>query len=78
MSDHQRERFRLLHCGFIFRATTLYPALTARQQLEIVLRWGEGVSARATRKGADVNLALLGLSRRSSYFIIGAARTSVD
>ena len=30
------------HTGFIFQGYNLFPALTARQQLEIVLKWGEG------------------------------------
>src|SRR3954470_12732850 len=38
------EVFRLSHTGFIFQGYNLFPALTARQQLELVLRWGEGVS----------------------------------
>lgn len=45
LSERQRERFRLQHCGFIFQGYNLFPALTARQQLEIVLRWGQGNSA---------------------------------
>src|SRR5436305_5746442 len=28
MSDKQRERFRLRHCGFIFQGYNLFPALT--------------------------------------------------
>jgi putative ABC transport system ATP-binding protein len=38
MSDKQRERFRLRHVGFVFQGYNLFPALTARQQLELVLR----------------------------------------
>lgn len=33
--------------------------------MEIVLRWGEGVSARAARKRADETLALLGLAGKA-------------
>jgi putative ABC transport system ATP-binding protein len=65
MTERQRERFRLRHCGFIFQGYNLFPALTARQQLEMVLRWGEGVPAREARKRADEILALLGLSKRA-------------
>src|SRR5436305_5814153 len=50
LSDREREHFRLLHCGFIFQGYNLFPALTARQQLEMVLRWGQGLSAREARK----------------------------
>jgi putative ABC transport system ATP-binding protein len=66
MSDRQREHFRLQHCGFIFQGYNLFPALTARQQLEMVLRWGEGVSAREARKRTESMLALLGLGNKTS------------
>jgi putative ABC transport system ATP-binding protein len=65
MSDKQRERFRLRHVGFVFQGYNLFPALTARQQLELVLRWGEGVSTREARKRADEALAALGLAGRA-------------
>jgi putative ABC transport system ATP-binding protein len=65
MSDRQRERFRLQHCGFIFQGYNLFPALTARQQLEMVLRWGEGASSREARRRADEMLTLLGLAKKS-------------
>jgi putative ABC transport system ATP-binding protein len=65
MSDRQRERFRLQHCGFIFQGYNLFPALTARQQLEMVLRWGEGASAREARLRADEMLSLLGLAKKA-------------
>ncbi len=65
MSDSQRERFRLRHCGFIFQGYNLFAALTARQQLEMVLRWGEGTSSREARRRADEMLTLLGLARRA-------------
>jgi putative ABC transport system ATP-binding protein len=65
LSDQERERFRLRHCGFIFQGYNLFNALTARQQLEMVVRWGEGASAREARRRADEMLALLGLSKKS-------------
>src|SRR5438045_446941 len=40
MSEKEREEFRLQYCGFIFQGYNLFPALTARQQLEMILRWG--------------------------------------
>ena len=46
MSPREREHFRLRNCGFIFQGYNLFPALTARQQLEIVLRWGDGMGGR--------------------------------
>lgn len=65
MSDRQREQFRLMHCGFIFQGYNLFPALTARQQLEMVLRWGEGVGRREARRRAEEMLSLLGLAKRA-------------
>jgi putative ABC transport system ATP-binding protein len=66
MSDREREHFRLKHCGFIFQGYNLFPALTARQQLEMVLRWGEGVSGREAHKRAEGMLTLLGLGNKTS------------
>ncbi len=65
MSDAQRERFRLKHCGFIFQGYNLFAALSARQQLEMVVRWGEGASAKDARRRADEMLTLLGLGKKS-------------
>jgi len=62
MSDEQREHFRLKHSSFIFQGYDLFPALTARQQVEIVLRWGEGMGAYAARERADEALALMSLT----------------
>lgn len=66
MSDRQRERFRLRHCGFIFQGYNLFPSLSARQQLEMVLRWGEGLSSREARRRTDEMLALLGLGKKGA------------
>jgi putative ABC transport system ATP-binding protein len=66
MSDREREAFRLRHCGFIFQGYNLFPALTARQQLEMVLRWGEGASARDARRRADELLSLLGMAKKAN------------
>ena len=65
MNDKQREHFRLKHCGFIFQGYNLFPALTARQQLEMVLRWGEGKSARESRRRAEEMLTLLGMPKKA-------------
>jgi putative ABC transport system ATP-binding protein len=65
LADRQRERFRLQHFGFIFQGYNLFPALTARQQLEMVLRWGEGVSRREARARAMDLLDRLGLAKKS-------------
>jgi putative ABC transport system ATP-binding protein len=65
MTDRQRENFRLKNCGFIFQGYNLFPALNARQQLEIVLRWGEGMPAVEARKQAEEILSLLGLAKKA-------------
>ncbi len=65
MSEREREEFRLKQCGFIFQGYNLFPALNARQQLEIVLRWGEGTNARDASHRADEVLSLLGLAKKS-------------
>jgi putative ABC transport system ATP-binding protein len=65
LSDHERERFRLRHCGFIFQGYNLFNALTARQHLEMVVRWGEGASARDARRRADEMLDLLGMAKKA-------------
>jgi putative ABC transport system ATP-binding protein len=65
LSEKQRERFRLLNCGFIFQGYNLFASLTARQQLEMVVRWGEGASFRDARRRADEMLELLGLAKKA-------------
>ncbi|HVS36098.1 MAG TPA: ABC transporter ATP-binding protein [Gemmataceae bacterium] len=65
MSEAERERFRLKHCGFIFQGYNLFTALSARQQLEMVLRWGQGVSAKESRRRTDDMLGLLGLGNKA-------------
>jgi putative ABC transport system ATP-binding protein len=64
LSERQREEFRRRHCGFIFQGYNLFPALTARQQLEMVLRWGNSTPAREARERASEILALLGLAKK--------------
>jgi putative ABC transport system ATP-binding protein len=64
MSERERERFRLKHCGFIFQGYNLFPALTAHQQLEMVLTWGEGMRRRDASRRAHEMLALLGLAKK--------------
>lgn len=61
MSAKEREAYRLRHTGFVFQGYNLFPALTARQQLEIVLKWGSGMGGREARRRADAMLDRLGL-----------------
>jgi putative ABC transport system ATP-binding protein len=64
MSERQRERFRLRYCGFIFQGYNLFASLTARQQIEMVVRWGEGAGYRDARRRTDEVLSLLGLAKK--------------
>jgi putative ABC transport system ATP-binding protein len=66
LSPAGRKQFRRSHFGFIFQGYNLFPALTARQQLEIVLRWGQAVPARLAGDRADEILGLLGLAEKKS------------
>ncbi len=66
LSPRQREQFRLRNCGFIFQGYNLFPALTARQQLEIILRWGNSVPGKEARRRADEMLKLLGLAGKEN------------
>src|SRR5437868_12486441 len=63
MTAKEREQYRRKHTGFIFQGYNLFPALTARQQLEIVLKWGEGAGGGDARRRANAMLEKLGLSK---------------
>jgi putative ABC transport system ATP-binding protein len=64
MTEKQREAFRLAHFGFIFQGYNLFPALTSRQQLEMMLRWGRGTPAAEARLKSEKMLDLLGLGKK--------------
>jgi putative ABC transport system ATP-binding protein len=64
LTEPERIRFRWRHLGFVFQKPDLWPALTARQQLEMLLRWGDGASSREARRRADEVLDQLGLDQR--------------
>jgi putative ABC transport system ATP-binding protein len=65
LADRDREHFRLQHCGFIFQGYNLFPALSARQQLELVLRWGKRALRPEARSRAEEFLSLLGLANQA-------------
>jgi putative ABC transport system ATP-binding protein len=65
LSDRRREQFRLEHCGYVFQHHNLLGALPARQQIEIVLRWGCGTSAEEAHRRTDEMLDFLGLRDRA-------------
>ncbi|WP_420479470.1 ABC transporter ATP-binding protein [Brevundimonas sp. FT23028] len=57
------DKFRLDHCGFIFQGFNLFPALSALQQVEIVLKF-QGLSAGDAKKRAQLALEEVGLGHR--------------
>jgi putative ABC transport system ATP-binding protein len=57
------DRFRLDHCGFIFQGFNLFSALTALQQVEIILKY-QGVPARERRERAANALMEVGLETK--------------
>jgi putative ABC transport system ATP-binding protein len=62
MTPKEREAFRLRTTGFVFQGYNLFPALTARQQLEIVLKWGGYAAGGDARRQANDMLDRLGLT----------------
>lgn len=67
MSDARRKDFRREHFGFIFQGYNLFPALSARQQMEIVLHWASGVPFRERRDRVAAMLNLLGLGGKEYH-----------
>src|ERR1044071_6861330 len=57
------DRFRLDHCGFIFQGFNLFSALTALQQVEIILKY-KGVPKRQARERAANALMEVGLETK--------------
>jgi putative ABC transport system ATP-binding protein len=62
LTEPELEEFRLRHTGFIFQGYNLFPALSALQQLEIILKWGNGLGGADARTRADDMLNRLGLA----------------
>ncbi len=57
------ERFRLLHTGFVFQGFNLFPALTAREQVELPLHY-LGLSRQQARVRAVQSLEEVGMTAR--------------
>jgi putative ABC transport system ATP-binding protein len=57
------DKFRLDHCGFIFQGFNLFSALTALQQVEIILKY-QGVGRRERRERAANALMEVGLETK--------------
>jgi putative ABC transport system ATP-binding protein len=68
LSEVERERFRLAHCGFIFQSHNLFPSLTVSEQLEMVVRWGDGLTSHEARHRAQGAMESLGLSGKGHLF----------
>ncbi|NEX92314.1 ABC transporter ATP-binding protein [Caulobacter sp. 17J65-9] len=63
LSSGRIDKFRLDHCGFIFQGFNLFPSLTARQQVETVLKY-KGLTPDAARAKAKTALEEVGLGPR--------------
>jgi len=65
LSDLQREEFRRQSTGFVFQGYNLFPALTVREQLEMVLLWAVGTPPREAERKVEAMLDLLGLAEKA-------------
>jgi putative ABC transport system ATP-binding protein len=63
LDAHALERFRLLHTGFVFQGFNLFPALSAREQVELPLNY-LGLTKLQARERAEQSLEEVGLSHR--------------
>ena len=63
LSSARIDKFRLDHCGFIFQGFNLFPALSALQQVELVLKF-QGLSKADARRRATTALEEVGLGHR--------------
>ena len=62
MSARARERFRREQCGFVFQGYNLFPSLTAREQLEMVLLWSTTLSKSKVHRQIDATLDALDMA----------------
>jgi putative ABC transport system ATP-binding protein len=62
--ERKREALRLRHFGFVFQGHNLFPTLTAREQLEMVIWWGERGTRKEAARRADEVLDFLGLGSK--------------
>ena len=65
LDEQGLEAFRRAHCSYIFQGYNLFPALTAREQCEVILKWGEGMSRADARKRAEQVLSQLGMANKA-------------
>ncbi|HEY9887279.1 MAG TPA: ABC transporter ATP-binding protein [Candidatus Obscuribacterales bacterium] len=64
LSASQRSQFRLRHLGFVFQGFNLFPALTAAENIEVVLNL-LGVQGAAARQRSLALLDLVGLAAKA-------------
>ncbi len=64
MSQDKLARFRLHNIGFIFQGFNLFPALTAAENIEVVLNV-KGIRGRTARQQAQVLLEQVGLGKQA-------------
>jgi putative ABC transport system ATP-binding protein len=63
LGEGKIDRFRLDHCGFVFQGFNLFPALTALQQVQVILKY-QGVPRDQARERAIRALTEVGLKPR--------------
>lgn len=68
LSEADRERFRLQHCGFVFQGYNLLPTLTVWQQMEMMLWWGMEAPRHTVSKAVLGMLDLLGLTDKADQY----------
>jgi putative ABC transport system ATP-binding protein len=67
LAESRLPRVRLEHFGFIFQGFNLFPALTARENVELALHL-KGVSGSAARRRAALLLAQVGLEDKLAAY----------
>jgi putative ABC transport system ATP-binding protein len=68
LSAAQRREFRRRNVGFIFQHYDLFPNLTVREQVEMVLLWGEGLPQGEAARRTGEMLGVLNLTRQADEF----------
>jgi putative ABC transport system ATP-binding protein len=68
LSGAARREFRRRHMGYIFQGYNLFPTLTVREQLEMVLLWGDQASAGEAAWRTEELLDVLNMTRNADQF----------
>jgi putative ABC transport system ATP-binding protein len=68
LSAAQRREFRRRNVGFIFQHYDLFPNMTVREQVEMVLLWGEGLPRGEAAQRTGEMLGVLNLTRQAEEF----------